>query len=135
MIRRAQESGFQATVDYGEIAQMDVVIMCAPTPLDEYHEPDLSFIRDTVRSIAPHIHDGQLIILESTTYPGTTEEVVVPLLEQGNQADLRMVGTPGALGWKRMQERSRAEANAGILVHSLKAKREFRLSEKPLGSR
>jgi UDP-N-acetyl-D-glucosamine dehydrogenase len=90
MIRKAQETGFRATVDYGEIAQMDVVIMCVPTPLDEYHEPDLSFVRDTVRSIAPHIHNGQLIILESTTYPGTTEEVVVPLLERGNQADLRL---------------------------------------------
>jgi UDP-N-acetyl-D-glucosamine dehydrogenase len=89
-IQKAQESGFRATVDYGEIAQMDVVIMCVPTPLDEYHEPDLSYVRETVQSIAPHVHEGQLIILESTTYPGTTEEVVVPLLEKGNRADLRM---------------------------------------------
>ena len=90
MIQKARENGFQATADYGEIAEMDVVIMCVPTPLDEYHEPDLSYIRDTVRSIAPYVHEGQLIILESTTYPGTTEEVVVPLLEKGNQADLRL---------------------------------------------
>jgi UDP-N-acetyl-D-glucosamine dehydrogenase len=59
-----------------------------PTPLDEYHEPDLSYVRSTVRNIAPYVHDGQLIVLESTTYPGTTEEVVVPLLEKGNQAGL-----------------------------------------------
>ena len=78
-IQQARHDGFKATLDYGEIAQMDVVIMCVPTPLDDYHEPDLSHVRDTVRSIAPHIHAGQLIILESTTYPGTTEEVVVPL--------------------------------------------------------
>jgi UDP-N-acetyl-D-glucosamine dehydrogenase len=90
MIQQAREKGFRATADYGEIAQMDVVIMCVPTPLDEYHEPDLSYIRDTVSSIAPYLRDGQLIVLESTTYPGTTEEVVVPLLEEGNQANLRL---------------------------------------------
>jgi len=90
MIQKARENGFRATADYGEIAQMDVVIMCVPTPLDEYHEPDLSYIRDTVSSIAPYLRDGQVIVLESTTYPGTTEEVVVPLLEKGNKADLRL---------------------------------------------
>lgn len=87
-IRSAQQKGFLATTDYGQIDQMDVVIICVPTPLNEYHEPDLSYVTGTVRSIAPHLHEGQLIILESTTYPGTTEEVVVPLLEQGNPAGL-----------------------------------------------
>lgn len=89
LIQKARGNGFKATSDYSVIEQMDVVILCVPTPLDEYHEPDLSFVCETVRSIAPHVHDGQLIILESTTYPGTTEEVVVPLLEQGNRAGLR----------------------------------------------
>lgn len=89
-IQLAQKSGFRATSDYGEIAHMDAVIICVPTPLNEYHEPDLSFVSDTVRSVAPHLHEGQVIILESTTYPGTTEEIVVPLLEQGNQAGLRV---------------------------------------------
>ena len=89
-IQSARGSGFSATADYGRIAQMDVVIICVPTPLNEYHEPDLSYITGTVRSIAPHLQEGQLIILESTTYPGTTEEVVVPLLEQGNPAGLRV---------------------------------------------
>jgi UDP-N-acetyl-D-glucosamine dehydrogenase len=88
-IQLARQKGFSATADYREIAQMDVVIICVPTPLDEYHEPDLSYVSDTVRSIAPHLHDGHLIILESTTYPGTTEEIVLPLLEQGNEAGLR----------------------------------------------
>jgi UDP-N-acetyl-D-glucosamine dehydrogenase len=89
-IELAQKAGFKATADYAQIAQMDVVIICVPTPLNDYHEPDLSFITGTVTSIAPFLREGQLIILESTTYPGTTEEVVVPLLEQGNRADLRV---------------------------------------------
>ncbi len=88
-IQLAQQSGFQATDDYTAIAHMDAVLICVPTPLDEYHEPDLSFVAGTVRSIAPHLHEGQLVILESTTYPGTTEEIVVPLLESGNPAGLR----------------------------------------------
>jgi UDP-N-acetyl-D-glucosamine dehydrogenase len=90
LIHKAQESGFNATANYEQIAKMDVVIICVPTPLNEYHEPDLSYVTDTVRSIAPHLHEGQLIILESTTYPGTTEEVVVPLLEEGNPGGLRV---------------------------------------------
>ncbi len=87
-IQLAQQKGFRATADYSEIAQMDVVIICVPTPLNEYHEPDLSFVSGTVQSIAPYLREGQLIVLESTTYPGTTEEIVVPLLEQGNRAGL-----------------------------------------------
>ena len=69
---------------------MDAVIICVPTPLNEYHEPDLSFVTGTVEAIAPYIHDGQLIVLESTTYPGTTEELVVPLLEKGNPHGLKV---------------------------------------------
>lgn len=88
-IQEAQKKGFKATSTYAEVAQMDAVIICVPTPLDEYHEPDLSFITGTVRSIAPYVQEGQLIVLESTTYPGTTEEVVVPLLEQNNGRGLR----------------------------------------------
>ena len=97
-IQMAQQSGFTATADYGQIAQMDVVIICVPTPLNEYHEPDLSYVTGTVRSIAPHLHEGQLIILESTTFPGTTEEIVVPLLEEGNPSGLKVArdaATPG----------------------------------------
>jgi UDP-N-acetyl-D-glucosamine dehydrogenase len=89
-IQEAQKAGFRATADYSEIAQMDAVIICVPTPLDEHHEPDLSYVTETVESIAPHIHEGQLIVLESTTYPGTTEEIVVPLLETGNPRGLKV---------------------------------------------
>lgn len=89
-IQEAQKTGFRATSDYSEIAHMDAIIICVPTPLNEYHEPDLSYVTDTVRSIAPHLHVGQLVILESTTYPGTTEEIVVPLIESGNPQGLKV---------------------------------------------
>src|SRR3984885_4413727 len=88
-IQAAQRNGFRATAQYAEIAQMDVVIICVPTPLTEFHEPDLSYIRNTAQAIAPHLRAGQLIILESTTYPGTTEEVLIPILEKGNRAGLK----------------------------------------------
>ncbi len=87
-IQQAQKSGFRATSDYSDIARMDAIIICVPTPLNEYHEPDLSYVTGTVESIAPHLHEGQLVILESTTYPGTTEEIVVPLIEKGNRHKL-----------------------------------------------
>jgi UDP-N-acetyl-D-glucosamine dehydrogenase len=89
-IQQAQKSGFRATADYSEIAHMDAVIICVPTPLNEYHEPDLSYVTGTVQSLAPFVHEGQLIVLESTTYPGTTEEVVAPLLEAGNPFGLKL---------------------------------------------
>ena len=78
---------------------MDVVIICVPTPLSEYHEPDLSYVTGTVSSVAPYLQEGQLIILESTTYPGTTEEIVIPLLEQGNPAGLRVARDAGSKGF------------------------------------
>jgi UDP-N-acetyl-D-glucosamine dehydrogenase len=89
-IQEAQKAGFRATTDYSNIAQMDAVIICVPTPLNMHHEPDLSFVTGTVQSLAPWLHEGQLIALESTTYPGTTEEVVVPLLEAGNPRGLKV---------------------------------------------
>ena len=81
-IQGARKQGFNATADYAAIAQMDAIIICVPTPLNEHHEPDLSYIVQTAEAMAPHIRPGQLIVLESTTYPGTTEEVLVPILEQ-----------------------------------------------------
>ena len=84
-IQAAKANGFSATSDYSQITAMDAIIICVPTPLNEYHEPDLSFITDTTHSIAPHLRAGQLVVLESTTYPGTTEEVMIPILEKENQ--------------------------------------------------
>jgi UDP-N-acetyl-D-glucosamine dehydrogenase len=92
-IQQAQKAGFRATSDYSEIALMDAVIICVPTPLNEHHEPDLSFVTGTVASIAPHVHQDQLIVLESTTYPGTTEEIVAPMLEAGNPRGLKVART------------------------------------------
>jgi UDP-N-acetyl-D-glucosamine dehydrogenase len=97
-IQEAQKHGFHATADYAEIADMDAVIICVPTPLNEHHEPDLSYVTGTIASIAPYIQPDQLIVLESTTYPGTTEEIVVPMLEAGNPHGLkvsRKSGEPG----------------------------------------
>lgn len=88
-IQAAQKSGFTATSDYSQLTAMDAVIICVPTPLNEYHEPDLSFITDTTHSIAPHLRAGQLVVLESTTYPGTTQEVMIPILEKENKGGLK----------------------------------------------
>ena len=88
-IQAAKAHGFSATADYSQLSAMDAVIICVPTPLNEYHEPDLSFITDTTHAIAPHLRAGQLVVLESTTYPGTTEEVMIPILEKENKAGLK----------------------------------------------
>jgi UDP-N-acetyl-D-glucosamine dehydrogenase len=87
-IQQARSQGFAATSDYSQLTEMDAIIICVPTPLNEYHEPDLSYITDTAKSIAPYLRAGHLVILESTTYPGTTEEVLVPILEKGNKHGL-----------------------------------------------
>lgn len=88
-IQGARQQGFTATANYSQISDMDAIIICVPTPLDEYREPDLSYITKTAESIAPHLRAGQLVVLESTTYPGTTEEVLVPLLEKFNRVGLK----------------------------------------------
>jgi UDP-N-acetyl-D-glucosamine dehydrogenase len=88
-IQAARSRGFRATADFSSLTDMDAIIICVPTPLDEYREPDLSFITNTSRAIAPHLRAGQLVVLESTTYPGTTEEVLVPILEAGNGCGLK----------------------------------------------
>jgi len=89
-IAAAKANGFKATANYSQLNQMDAIIICVPTPLDEYHEPDLSFITDTAHAMAPHLRTGQIVILESTTYPGTTEEVLIPILEKENKAGLKV---------------------------------------------
>ena len=81
-IQQARSKGFAATAEYSRISEMDAVIICVPTPLNEHHEPDLSFITSTAEAIAPNLREGQLIVLESTTYPGTTQEILVPILEK-----------------------------------------------------
>lgn len=73
---------FKASTDFQLLAETDVVMICVPTPLDKYKLPDVSYIESAGREIAKTLHSGQLIILESTSYPGTTEEVLLPILEK-----------------------------------------------------
>ena len=73
---------FNATTDFSKLKDADAILICVPTPLNEYREPDLSYVEETAKSIYPHLQKGQLVVLESTTYPGTTEELVLPILEK-----------------------------------------------------
>jgi UDP-N-acetyl-D-glucosamine dehydrogenase len=74
---------FAATGDFSRIAEVDAIILCVPTPLTRQRDPDLSFVVRTTESIAPHLRAGQLVVLESTTYPGTSRDVLRPILERG----------------------------------------------------
>jgi UDP-N-acetyl-D-glucosamine dehydrogenase len=77
-----KEGLLKATNDYSFLKDVDIVCVCVPTPLDIYQQPDLSFIKNSMENIAKYLHTGMLVILESTTYPGTTEELVKPILEK-----------------------------------------------------
>ena len=88
-IAAAKANGFSATSDYTRLKEVDTVIIAVPTPLNEYHEPDLSYITATGDAIGPNLQTGHLVVLESTTYPGTTEEILLPILEQKNKFGLK----------------------------------------------
>lgn len=77
-IRQALAGGFRATTDFAAASDADALIICVPTPLNKYREPDISYIVDTTDALAPHLRPGQVMSLESTTYPGTTEEELLP---------------------------------------------------------
>lgn len=88
---------FEATTDFARLSEPDALIMCVPTPLNKYREPDMSFITSTADTIKKYMRKGQLITLESTTYPGTTDELLLPqfenaLLEQGTSKEKLIVG-------------------------------------------
>jgi UDP-N-acetyl-D-glucosamine dehydrogenase len=87
---------FDATTEFARLRDMDAVLICVPTPLDERREPDLSYVENTALAIAPNLQRNQLIVLESTTYPGTTEELVLPILEKGGLKCPIDRGTSGA---------------------------------------
>ena len=74
-------NGFKSTSDFSLVREVDALIICVPTPLNKYREPDLSFVINTVNSILPYLRKGQIISLESTTYPGTTEEELLPRIQ------------------------------------------------------
>ena len=83
-VQRAREPGrFAATTDFAELQQMDVVLVCVPTPLTVQREPDMTFVTRTAEQIGEHLKPGQLVIFESTTYPGTTTDLIRPILERG----------------------------------------------------
>ncbi|NTV94211.1 MAG: nucleotide sugar dehydrogenase [Thiobacillus sp.] len=77
----AARHGFEATTDFTRAAEADALILCVPTPLDDHREPDLSFVLDTTDSLVPYLRPGQVVSLESTTYPGTTDEELMPRVE------------------------------------------------------
>ena len=80
-IRLARERGFEATTDFSRAPEADALILCVPTPLNKYREPDLSFVLNTIDSLVPYLREGHLVSLESTTYPGTTDEELLPRIE------------------------------------------------------
>jgi UDP-N-acetyl-D-glucosamine dehydrogenase len=91
-IQGALKKGFTATADFSGLSDQDAIIMCVPTPLTEHREPDLSYVANTAKATAPWLREGQLVVLESTTYPGTTEELMIPILEEGNKMGLKVQG-------------------------------------------
>ncbi len=96
-IAQARKQGFSATTQFAGLAEQDAIILCVPTPLTTHREPDLSYIEKTAHAVAPWLRDGQLVCLESTTYPGTTEDVLIPILEAENPGKLK-AHTPGDSG-------------------------------------
>ncbi|WP_280951332.1 nucleotide sugar dehydrogenase [Manganibacter manganicus] len=80
-IGAAIDSGFEPTTDFSRASEVDALIVCVPTPLNKHREPDLSFVIDTVDSVVPYLREGQVLSLESTTYPGTTEEELLPRVQ------------------------------------------------------
>src|SRR5580704_17416231 len=91
-IQSARKNGFSATAEFSGLSAMDAIILCVPTPLTEHREPDLSFVANTAKAAAPWLEEGQLVVLESATYPGTTEELMIPILEEGNKGGLKVQG-------------------------------------------
>jgi len=85
VVAEIKETGrFRASADFGEVVALDAVLICVPTPLNKNREPDLSYVLETGKAIAPHLPDGCLVVLESTTYPGTTDEDLRAVLEAGS---------------------------------------------------
>ncbi|MGJ8687835.1 MAG: nucleotide sugar dehydrogenase, partial [Spongiibacteraceae bacterium] len=80
-IQAATSANFSATTAYNKAALLDAIIICVPTPLNKYREPDLSYVTNTLSNLLPYLKTDQLLSLESTSYPGTTEELIRPLIE------------------------------------------------------
>lgn len=92
-IKKAVDSGFlKATSDFSRLGEADAILVCVPTPLTEHREPDMSFVENTAKTIAKYLRKDQLVVLESTTYPGTTDELLLPLFENSGGKQKFKVG-------------------------------------------
>ncbi|WP_138261929.1 nucleotide sugar dehydrogenase [[Clostridium] hylemonae] len=84
-LKELVESGmFKATTDFSFVKDVDFIAICVPTPLDEHQQPDISYVKSSTEAIAKYLKKGTMVVLESTTYPGTTEELIRPILEEGS---------------------------------------------------
>ncbi len=84
LAKLVKEGRFSATTDFTFVKDVDFIAICVPTPLDEHQEPDISYVRDSATAVAKYLKPGTMVVLESTTYPGTTEELIKPILEKGS---------------------------------------------------
>ncbi|MEN8192419.1 MAG: nucleotide sugar dehydrogenase [Bacteroidota bacterium] len=90
-IKKSVDAGhLSATTDFSRLAEVDSIIICVPTPLDSHREPDMSYVVDTAKTIKKYLRKGQIVTLESTTYPGTTKEILLPLFETPENSDEKL---------------------------------------------
>lgn len=84
LAKLVEEGRLSATTDFSFVKDVDFIAICVPTPLDAHQEPDISYVRDSATAVAQYLKPGTMVVLESTTYPGTTEELIKPILEKGS---------------------------------------------------
>ena len=110
-LKNMVETGYlRATSDFDFIRDVDAVAICVPTPLDKYQQPDISYVKGSTESVAEHVHPGMLVVLESTTYPGTTEELLKPILEKSGLVcgeDFYLAFSPGRVGGGSERDRAK----------------------------
>lgn len=131
-LKRLVKAGLiRAVTTFDSVAELDVVVICVPTPLTKNLAPDLSYVESVTRHIAQHLRKGQLISLESTTYPGTTEEVMLPILEAGSglkaDRDFFLAHSPERVdpGNKRYTTKNTNKVVGGVGPNSLKVAKQF----------
>jgi UDP-N-acetyl-D-glucosamine dehydrogenase len=130
-LRRLVETGLiRAEADFSRVAEMDVIVLCVPTPLTEDLQPDLQYVREVSRHVSQHLRPGQLVSLESTTYPGTTEEVMLPLLASSGlklEADFFLCHSPERVdpGNKRYTTKNTNKVVGGVGPQSQEVAVEF----------
>ena len=119
-IAAAQTAGFTATTDIAKLHACDAILICVPTPLHPDHTPDMSFVTSTIEALAPYTRIGQLIVLESTTYPGTTDEIIVPTLERLGPPGTQVLRNPEAAPAKNRHPKG-SEGYASLRLNSEEA--------------